>query len=175
MALAIGAILALLAILVAAYPFWRRKAANDSGEELNADAGPESPTEPIHGPDQLDTIYEAIRTLQLEREIGNIPEGLYREQMNLYRRQAAFLLRDYDREQAGNTDWALEEEIKVARAALNSAAVSDRPCPNCSRPVREGAAVCPECNAPIDGSLDGSIEAESASAGSAPSTLGNDC
>ena len=159
--------------MVAAYPFWRRNAASGPERGLNAETGPEPSAEPVLGPERLDTIYEAIRTLQLEREIGNIPEGLYREQMGLYRREAALLLRDYEREQAGNPDWALEEEVKVARAALNSAAVSDQPCPNCARPVRPGATVCPECSAPIDGS----VVADTAGSGSGPAqtTAGNGC
>ena len=116
MALAIGAIIALLAIMVAAYPFWRRKAANEAGNGLQPDDGSELPAEHFDGPDQLDTIYEAIRTLHLEREIGNIPDGLYREQMNLYRREAALLLRDYERKHTGildrDLDWALEEVVR---------------------------------------------------------------
>lgn len=175
MALAIGAIIALLAIMVAAYPFRRRKAASDSGHGLQPDDGSELLAEHFDGPDQLDTIYEAIRTLHLEREIGNIPDGLYREQMNLYRREAALLLRDYERKNTGNLDrdldWALEEEVKVARASLNASAGSNRPSPSRSRPASKGATDCSEGNEP-NGS---SVDAVSDSAGSAQSTPGNGC
>lgn len=175
MALAIGAIIALLAIMVAAYPFRRRKAANEAGNGLQPDDGSELIAEHFDGPDQLDTIYESIRTLHLEREIGNIPDGLYREQMNLYRREAALLLRDYERKHTGNLDrdldWALEEEVKVARASLNASAGSDRPSSSRSRPASMGATDCPEGNEP-NGS---SVDAVSDSAGPAQSSPGNGC
>ena len=170
MALAIGAILALLAVMVAAYPFWRRYNSGDSVDEENSGAATESSAGPNTGLETLDPIYEAIRTLQLEREIGNIPEGLYREQMNLYRRQAALLLRHHEREQAKSPDgavgldWALEEEVKVARAALRLEPDSRQPGTDHSSLPGEGLALVPEWNDPMGDPAETSASGSSESA-----------
>ena len=149
MALTIGAILALLGVAVAVYPFLRHRflAPAPREDEVAAEAGRTGNSLPDSGElaDELETIYAAIGTLQLERQLGNIPEGLYREQLNGYRRQAARLLRQREREQAGNEDWALEEEIKVARAGLYRPQEGGDSCPNCGRPVPPGADSCSEC------------------------------
>ena len=96
MAITLGAILALLSVAVAVYPFLQRRffgpSANETPEASGEAGGGETP-EPSDG---LASIYDAIRTLQLERELGNIPEGLYREQLNGYRMQAALVLRERD-------------------------------------------------------------------------------
>ena len=50
--------------------------------------------------------------------------------------------------QAVDSDWALEEEIRVARAGLrqaDSAGTGVTRCPNCARPMPAGAGQCPEC------------------------------
>ncbi len=164
MALIIGTILALLSIAVAVYPFIRLRRLKTVGDangpvntegRLNVDAdsaGLDSA--------ELDSIYDAIRTLQLERELGSIPEGLYREQFNDYRHRAAVALREQVRLQSQSqpqpqvqvqvqnvdTEWALEEEIQVARAGLRRGNVNWASCPNCAFPVREEADRCPECN-----------------------------
>ena len=132
MALIIGTILALLSLGVAVYPFARRRLGLDKAARATAAGGTESAeTETESGPDtaSLADIYAAIRTLQLERELGRIPEGLYQEQLNDYRRQAALALRRQEQEQqaaaadAGrDADAALESEIQAARAGLRRAA-----------------------------------------------------
>ena len=134
MALIIGTILALLSLGVAVYPFARRRLGMDKAARAAAAggmAGAETETETAAGPDtaSLADIYAAIRTLQLERELGRIPEGLYQEQLNDYRLQAALALRRQEQEQqsaaapAGrDADAALEAEIQAARAGLRRAA-----------------------------------------------------
>lgn len=121
MALIIGTILALLSIAVAVYPFVRHRAgATEDAHTPAAGASRPNGTADSAGPDTpaLDSIYAAIHTLQLERELGNIPEGLYREQLDDYRRQAAVALREQALAQTAGSDRALEEEIRAARAAL---------------------------------------------------------
>ena len=118
MALTIGAILALLGIAVAAFPFIRHRFFGQPETDESATADGEMGEPAAMAPDELDAIYQAIRTLQLERELGNIPEGLYREQLNGYRIAAARLLRDLEQQSANADDWALEEEIRVARSGL---------------------------------------------------------
>ena len=145
MALIIGTILALFSLGVAVYPFLRRRrdgrdgagSAQDDRDGLPATAAGEVAA----GPDSIDSVYDAIRTLQLERELGNIPEGLYREQLDDYRRQAALALRQQamaqvqapaealDTEPDAEEDAALEEEIRLARAGLGSASPEPEPTP----------------------------------------------
>ncbi len=119
MALIIGTILALLSIAVAVYPFVRHRS-GAPGDANTPKVGASRPrgTADTDGPDApaLDSIYAAIHTLQLERELGNVPEGLYREQLDDYRRQAAVALREQALAQAAGSDRALEEEIRAARA-----------------------------------------------------------
>ena len=128
MALIIGTILALLSLGVAVYPFARRRLGMDKAARAAAVEPESAETETESGPDTaaLADIYAAIRTLQLERELGRIPEGLYQEQLNDYRRQAAMALRRQEQESAAaasaGNDAALEAEIQAARAGLRRAA-----------------------------------------------------
>ena len=46
----------------------------------------------------LDSVYEAIRTLWMEHSLGRISDADFREQLDEYRRQAAVILRDMDRD-----------------------------------------------------------------------------
>ena len=130
MVLIIGTILALLSLGVAVYPFARRRLGLDKANRAAAGGTDGAETETESGPDtaSLADIYAAIRTLQLERELGRIPEGLYQEQLNDYRLQAALALRRQEQESAAaapagrDADAALESEIQAARAGLRRAA-----------------------------------------------------
>ena len=128
MALVIGTVLALLSVAVAVYPFARRRlgwaksgnAAADRAVGVETGAGSDTAS--------LSDIYAAIRTLQLERELGSIPEELYREQLADYRIQAALALRRQEQaangpgmEPAAHEDEELEREIRAARAGLRRA------------------------------------------------------
>ena len=145
MALVIGAVLALLSVAVAVYPFARRRLgwdkAADTGVDTAGDGMPGAKTEDGADTASLEDIYAAIRTLQLERELGSIPEGLYREQLKDYRIQAALALRRQEQpaadepgmeqaaagsgmEQAAQEDDVLEREIRAARAGLRRAAAA---------------------------------------------------
>ena len=151
MALTIGAVLALLGIAVAVYPFVRHRLFPPPPGI--ADEAAEKPaTESLATPgDGLDAIYEAIRTLQLERELGNVPEGLFREQLNGYRIEAATLLRAMEQERAEGEEWVLEEEIKMARAGLRPPSEVGVACANCGRSVPTEVAACSECGAAAAG------------------------
>ena len=147
MALTIGAILALLSIAVAVYPFIGRRF-------FASREAPGLPQEQESLAAQLEAIYDTLRTLQLERELGNIPDGLYREQLAAYRWQAARLLREQDRGSAAAKDQeggALEAEIRVARAALYDLNRETAPYPNCARPAPAGAGHCAECGVELEG------------------------
>ncbi|MFQ6028263.1 MAG: hypothetical protein ACE5Q6_12285 [Dehalococcoidia bacterium] len=141
MALVIGAVLVVLSILVVVFPFlqsrWR-----DQDFDPAAEDNPEVW--------DLDSIYDSIRTLQLEHQLGNIPEGLYQEQLRAYRLQAAVILRNQALGEARDEDWTLEEEIRVARAGLHRQNGSATRCPNCGTPVPPEADQCSECNLSLD-------------------------
>ncbi len=52
----------------------------------------------------LETVYEAIRTLQVEHDLGRVTDVDFQEQLNEYRRQAALILRDMEREKGETPD-----------------------------------------------------------------------
>ena len=157
MALIIGGILALLCIAVAAYPFVRHRFPGESASSAPEDGDTGSVVDAGLAEDELAEIYRAINTLRLERQLGNIPEGLYREQLNGYRLRAAQVLRIRELVPGRGEDWVLEEEIKVARSGLYRSADGGSPCPNCGRPVGPGNDECAECGAAISSSETGAI------------------
>lgn len=129
MALIIGTVLALLSVAVAVYPFARRRLGWDKAGSAAADRAVEVETGEGADTAALADIYAAIRTLQLERELGSVPEELYREQLEDYRIQAALALRRQEQAAGGPGmaaapapgDEELEREIRAARAGLRRA------------------------------------------------------
>jgi hypothetical protein len=120
---------------VIVYPFVKSRSSS-------AQRDPSEEREP-EGAD-LESIYEAIRTLRLEHQLGNIPLGLYQEQLDSYRVQAAVILKQ--QMEARDEDWSLEQEILLARASLAQQNGHAVPCPNCGAAVSVGLTQCPECN-----------------------------
>lgn len=141
MTLLVGAALAVFSLAIVVYPFLRSRFGSRNGG-----ARPETRTVPTG----LESIYDAIGTLQLEYQLGRIPEHLYQEQLQGYRVQAATTLRRGMATPEGDIDWLLEQEVLVARAALRSANGGPPPCPNCRTLPGPGMAVCPECGARLD-------------------------
>jgi len=153
MALVIGGILSLLAIAVALYPFVRHRFTVVSDAPVAEDDGSPTGVDAALSEDELAEIYRAIHTLRLERELGNIPAGLYREQLNGYRLRAAQVLRERELNQAEGEVWALEEEIKVARSGLYGTGLDGSggtglPSTISGRSIEDGADECPECDVP---------------------------
>ena len=143
MAVIVCLALALLSIGVVIYPFWRRRSAPATApmEAVSPDL--------VQSEADLNAVYDAIRTLQLEHQLGNIPLGLYREQLQDYRLQAAAILRDQAETAARDDEWLLEQDVGLARAALsytNGAAIQ---CPNCGAPAAQEWRECPECSAEL--------------------------
>ncbi len=136
MALIVGAALAVFSVAILAYPFLKSR----MGARTNAPAPVGSAAD-----SDLDPIYDAIRTLQLEYQLGRVPEYLYREQLQGYRVQAAALLRQRVADRSGSPDWLLEQEVLVARAALRQTGGGPRPCPNCRSLASPKLVICPEC------------------------------
>ena len=140
MAIIIGAVLCLLSIGVLLYPFLKGPRAGSMAVPL------ENPGLENHGesPQELGSVYQAIRTLQLEHQLGRIPDSSYEEQLDAYRIEAAEILRSLALKKDGDLDpgvseeseeAALEREILLARALIAPAPIpagsatqeSDRP------------------------------------------------
>ncbi len=144
MVIAVAGILGVLSIAVLVFPFlkYRSRGAAANLVSPSGSTGPE-----------LDAIYDAIRTLQLEHQLGNVPEAAYREQLEGYRLQAAVLLRQQSEEKDQNAHQALEREILAARARINgSGNGSDgrvATCPDCSGALMARDQQCPQCHADL--------------------------
>jgi hypothetical protein len=142
MTLIVGAVLALFSLAIVAYPFLKSR--------LRVVDFHESPAVTATAPPELEPVYDAISTLQLEYQLGKIPENLYQEQLMAYRLQAATLLRQRFQENAGAPEWMLEQEVLLSRAALREPQGGPRSCPNCRSLVSPELAVCPECAAKLE-------------------------
>jgi hypothetical protein len=139
-ALLVGAALALFSITIVVYPFLRRRFRFRT-DRPKRDAQPTAP--------ELEAIYDGIRTLQLEYQLGRVPEYLYQEQLLSYRVQAATVLRQETTEQTSDLEQVFEQEVLVARAVLRSVNGGPRPCPNCRSLPGPGLTLCPECGAQL--------------------------
>ena len=121
MALIIGAILAVLSVLVVVYPFLQRKgraSVRASGEKVAG--GPDPAPEPVPDlvTDELDALLEAMRTLQLEHQLDKIPDDLYQKQMRTYRLRAAAALRRHVETRTGDPGRDLEREVWMVRLGI---------------------------------------------------------
>jgi hypothetical protein len=94
MQLGLAIAVALLIVGAVAWPFLagRWRASGSASGQQEADRGV------ITSGAALGDVYEAIRTLQMEHSLGRIDDGDFREQLDQYRRQAAEIMRDLDRQ-----------------------------------------------------------------------------
>lgn len=142
MTLLIGGLLALFSLAVVAYPFFRSQVQARFGDgHLDTCLATE-----------LGNIYDAIRTLQLEYQLGQIPENLYREHMREYRLQAAAALRQQVKDQVSAPEWLFEQEVLAARDVLRASGDGPIPCPSCRELPGPGLVVCPECGTELNAS-----------------------
>ena len=136
MAIIIGTVLCLLSIAVLLYPFFKARRAGLVAGILE-NAGLENDGE---SPQKLESVYQAIRTLQLEHQLGRVPDGSYKDQLDAYRLEAAEILRSRaleetvgkdasrnPRARAESEDSALEREILLARAIIAPDPISTDP------------------------------------------------
>ena len=127
MAIIIGAVLSLLCIAVLFYPFFKAQRGGLVAGTLE-NAGLENDGE---SPQELESVYQAIRTLQLEHQLGRVPDSSYQDQLDAYRLEAAEILRsralarplgkDASRDgvaSAESEEAALERDILLARALI---------------------------------------------------------
>lgn len=107
----IGALLALLVVGVVLYPFVKRRFAADPSR-----SAPDDGAGPVAWRLRREEIYESIRSLQLEYEIGGVEEADYRERLRAYRVQAAAVVREQERAEL-EVERLVEMEVGALRQA----------------------------------------------------------
>ena len=124
MVIIIGAVLCLFSIAILLYPFFKVPRAGSVAATLGNDG---------ESPQELESVYQAIRTLQLEHQLGRVPDGSYEDQLDAYRLEAAEILRSRALAKDANRDpsvseeseeAALEREILLTRAMTSTGPVT---------------------------------------------------
>ena len=106
----------------------------------------------------LDSLLDSVGTLELEHQLGNIPDELYAEQLDSYRRQIALLIKAELEGGDPPPELLLEQEILLARAG---GAIAWQSCPQCDAPLPVRTADgsrssnCPHCYAVLDPAVPG--------------------
>ena len=103
-----GITLGIFSLGILAYPFFKYKKSI-----IHSQAYSETDLE-----SDLNPIYEAIKTLQLEYQLNRITEKDFKEQLDSYRVQAANLLRA----ESQNSSNRVENEILLARRMVSEEA-----------------------------------------------------
>ncbi len=149
-----GTALACFSLALAGYPLLRRSFVRGNEPDAEVTAPPQSIDE---GSDAigvgLDAIYDSIDTLELDYQLGNVPEGQYRQQLQGYRLQAAMAVREQLERGGAPPELMLEQEVLAARSEIRpSRLLGENPaCPECGAPVPPGGAPCscPNCGASL--------------------------
>ena len=134
MAVLIAALLSILAVSVVLYPFVRNRSRFRSTLATEHLAP---------GQRSRESVYEEIRTLQLERDLGRVDEAEYQDRLRTLRLQAASTMRDEERHSRA-LDRALEEEVSRAQSG-GGLVVAGASCGSCGRPLESDAEACPSC------------------------------
>ena len=137
MILLLAAALVVLSIGVLLYPFLRDRFQPEANESQQG---------PVPVIDEVEDVLDAIRTLQLEFQLGNVPEKQYREELQAYRMQAAAKLRDQMESQTQDANLELEQEVLMARLGVRGDG-ADGMCPACGAPLQGDAGTCAGCGA----------------------------
>ena len=143
-AILVGAALGVFSLVMVAYSFFRDSSAS-SGQAQSSHASVSASDDGVG----LDSIYDSIDTLELEYQLGNLPEAQYHDQLQAYRLEAAAVIKSQLEQGAAPPELLLEQEVIAARAELRSAEPAERTRPE----TAEGWQVCPQCDAPIPTAL----------------------
>ena len=141
----LGVGLAAFSVILVGYSFLRK-----SGRESAVPAAPQE----TNGPPVpeavealgIDSVFEAINTLELEYQLGNIPEAQYQELLAAYRIEAAAALKTMLESGNAGPAWALEREVLEAGASVRQ--TSPR-CPECGSLLSRYDDTCPECGVEV--------------------------
>ena len=141
----LGVGLAAFSVILVGYSFLRRNGRESpvpaALQERNGALVPEAVETP-----GIDSVFEAINTLDLEYQLGNIPEAQYQEQLEAYRIEAAAALKAMLESGNAGPAWALEREVLEAGA---SARQTTPRCPECGGPLSRYDDACPECGVEV--------------------------
>ena len=156
-AILLGAALAIFSLVIAGYPIVREAFFRPADRADDRDDAPSTPDGDDASGVGAESIYDAIETLELDYQLGNLPEAEYRRQLQAYRVEAAEVIRAQlegmppdagDDADAAGPESRLEREVMALRRPESR---SDAPE---SLPSADAAA-CPECDAPIPAGLRG--------------------
>ena len=114
MDLALGVVLALLALAVVARPFLRPS-------DVDSDSAPSDPTQDVRS--EREALYREMAALEMEHELGQIDSEEYKERLQEHRLRAAALLQEQEAHEAeaASLDRAVEEQIRAARESHEQA------------------------------------------------------
>jgi hypothetical protein len=146
MALLLGLLLALASIALLAWPILRRKQ-TVSSSALSLDS-----LEDLQW--RQHQVYDEIKTLILDYELGNIPPEEYEERLGAYRLGAADLLRQQERLQHELTylEGELEDRVLALRMSWGTVKAVTI-CVGCGGEMDLNAVLCPRCELPRDGEV----------------------
>ena len=121
MPVVIGVLLALLVVGVVLYPFVKQRfgVAGPSGNGNGDAAGPTTWRL------RREEIYESIRSLQLEYELGGVEETDYRERLRAHRVQAAAVVREQELAER-EAERLVELEVRALRDAAEPVTSMER-------------------------------------------------
>ena len=144
-AVLLGAALAVFSLVMAGYPVLRdaffRPAHRGDGDGALPEPGDDDGV-------GLEAIYDSIDTLELEYQLGNLPEPEYRRQLQAYRLEAAAVVKaQVERGGASGAELLLEQEVMALRRGESPA--GDDGADVLRDPASAAIAACPECDAPI--------------------------
>ena len=150
-AVLLGAALAVFSLVMAGYPVLRdaffRPARRGDGDAALAEPGDDGGAH--IGGVGLESIYDSIDTLELEYQLGNLPEPEYRRQLQAYRLEAAAVVKA----QLERGDGPFDQCVAPYGGALAAGgADAMAACPECDAPIpaaHRGA--CPGCGAAVGG------------------------
>ena len=142
--------MACFSLVMVGYSFFRGDGSSASTAVPDDFMGSEEPDVVGVG---LESIYDSIETLELEHQLGNVPDDEYREQLRTYRLEAAAIIRSQLESGRATPELLLEREVIAARTGVARLAVTEewRSCPQCDAPVPLGDAPCPHCGSLADG------------------------
>ena len=134
-----GAILALFSIATVGYSFVNNRRPLPKENSAYSDDNDQD----------LADIFDAISTLDLEFQLGRLPQEQFQEQFQAYRLQAATVLRDKLEAGHGDPTWLLEQEILQARFQQENKGERIISCPVCSASILTTLTNCPHCGSKL--------------------------
>jgi hypothetical protein len=141
----LGVGLAAFSVILVGYSFLRKSGRESTVQAAHSSLEGPPVLEAVEGPG-IDSVFEAINTLELEYQLGNIPEAQYQEQLEAYRIEAAAALKTMLESGNAGPAWALEREVLEAGASVRQ--TSPR-CPECGSPLPRYDDTCPECGVEV--------------------------